>query len=156
MIDIQVLRPDDWPLWRELRLQALTESAAVFGSTLAEWSGPGDTEQRWRARLTDVPLNFIVRLDGTPVGMAGAYIRDDEAAELISLWVAESARGRGVGDAAVRAVADWAGRRDVVLSVKSGNDSAIALYVRHGFVDAGPSPDDDCERFMRRVHRTVG
>lgn len=46
--------PDSWRMWRELRLAALAEAPNAFGSTLAEWSGAGDTEQRWRARLEDV------------------------------------------------------------------------------------------------------
>jgi hypothetical protein len=33
---------------------ALAEAPEVFRSTLAEWSGGGDIEQRWRARLEDV------------------------------------------------------------------------------------------------------
>lgn len=39
----------------------------------------------------------------------------------------------------------------LVLSVKSDNEHARALYVRHGFVDAGPSPDDPDERRARAV-----
>jgi ribosomal protein S18 acetylase RimI-like enzyme len=149
-IDIQVLTPDDWPVWRELRLAALAESAAAFGSTLAEWTGPGDTEQRWRGRLSSVPYNIVLRSGGVPAGMVSAYVQADGTVELISMWVAPSARGRGVGDAAIRAVVAWAGSREVVLSVKTGNAPAIALYRRHGFVDAGRSPDDVSETLMRR------
>lgn len=72
--------------------------------------------------------------------------------ELISMWVNPTARGQGVGDVAVRQVLAWA--RDkfpashVVLSVKTDNDHARTLYERHGFVDAGPSPDNPDERLM--------
>ena len=73
--------------------------------------------------------------------------------ELISLWVAPAARGQGVGDEAIRQVLAWARREHpgsrIVLSVKTDNDSASRLYQRHGFVDAGPSPDDLDERLMR-------
>ncbi|UGT44441.1 GNAT family N-acetyltransferase [Nocardia yamanashiensis] len=150
MIELQLLTPDDWPLWRTLRHQALTESAAAFSSTLADWSGPGDTEPRWRARLAQVPVNIVLRLDDSPAGMVSGNLTDGGVAELLSLWVAPFARGRGVGDAAVHAVLDWAGPRPVELSVKSENTAAIALYVRHGFTDAGVSPDDLGERLMRR------
>lgn len=150
VIDVRVLGPDDWRLWRGLRLEALAESAAAFSSTLAQWTGAGDTEQRWRARLRDVPLNVVLWLDGVPAGMVGAYLRADTGVELVSMWVAPFARGCGVGDAAVRAVTDWANEREVVLSVKADNTSALTLYRRHKFVDAGISPDDADERLMRR------
>jgi ribosomal protein S18 acetylase RimI-like enzyme len=150
VIEVQLLGPDDWGLWRQMRLEALEESAAAFSSALAQWTGPGDTEERWRARISNVPLNVVLRLDGAPAGMVSAYVRADDTAELISMWTAPFARGRGVGDAAVRAVLGWADPRDVVLSVKADNKPAIALYQRHGFIDAGQSPDDADERLMRR------
>jgi ribosomal protein S18 acetylase RimI-like enzyme len=154
MIEVQVLGPDDWQLWRKLRLEALTESASAFSSTLAQWTGPGDTEERWRARLSTVPMNVVLRLRDAPAGMVSASVRADGTVELISMWVTPSARGCGVGDAAVRAVAKWADRREVVLSVKADNEPAIGLYQRHGFIDAGRSPDDVNERLMRlQPHR---
>lgn len=39
----------------------------------------------------------------------------------------------------------------VVLSVYAGNGPATRLYARHGFVDAGVSPDDERERRMVRT-----
>ncbi len=146
-----MIGPDDWEIWRRLRREALTEAPAAFGSTIAEWSGSRDTETRWRARLTDVPFNAVVRWRDVPAGMVGGYVDDTGAVELISLWVAPFARGRGLGDAAVSAVVDWAGGRDIGLSVKADNRAAIQLYQRHGFADTGGSPDDASERRMLRA-----
>ncbi|HEY2205857.1 MAG TPA: GNAT family N-acetyltransferase [Pseudonocardia sp.] len=70
------------------------------------------------------------------------------------MWVAPAARGLGVGDAALREVLDRAGRRPVVLSVRADNGPAVRLYRRHGFADAGPSPDDPAERLMRLIGRS--
>ena len=64
-------------------------------------------------------------------------------ADLLSLWVAPFARGRGVSDALVTSVCDWAremGAERVALHVVEGNDPASGLYLRHGFVDMGPVP----------------
>ena len=146
--------PDDWRLWRELRLAALTEAPGAFGSTLAEWSGAADTEQRWRGRLESVPLNLVIICDGKPAGMVSATAPDDSgSAELISLWVAPAGRGRGVGDEAIRQALAWIGENfpvtDAKLSVKTDNDHAIRIYEPHGFVDAGPSPYGPDERLMR-------
>jgi ribosomal protein S18 acetylase RimI-like enzyme len=88
--------------------------------------------------------------------MASSYLQADGVVELISMWVAPFARGRGVGDTAVAAITSWANPRDVVLSVKTDNHPAIALYQRHGFTDAGPSPDGPDETLMFRPHNTTG
>jgi RimJ/RimL family protein N-acetyltransferase len=158
VIDVLVLSSEDWQLWRELRRAALAESPAAFGSTLEQWSGAGDTEQRWRARLESVALNLVLRVYGEPAGMVSATAPTSEGTvELISMWVAPTARGRGVGDEAIDRVLTWAhsefrGTR-VALSVKPGNQPARRLYRRHGFTDAGPSPDDPDELLMH--HRGI-
>src|SRR5579875_3297701 len=51
--------PEDWRRWRALRLAALAEAPWAFSSTLAQWSGPGDTEARWKDRLAGVALNLV-------------------------------------------------------------------------------------------------
>ena len=141
MIRVRAISPDDWRTWREIRLEALREAPEAFGSTLAEWQGNGDTEERWRRRLTDVPHNVVVELDGRLAGTAGAtHPTQGGDVDLISMWVAPFARGRGVGDALVRSVVAWAqdrGARSVSLCVMDGNANAIELYARHGFVDTG-------------------
>ena len=128
------------------------DAPAAFGSTLAQWTGSGDGEDRWRSRLADVALNVVLLVDGEPAGMVSALDpNEDSAVELISMWVAPCARGQGVGDAAVRHVVSWAQTEhgaSVVLAVKTDNDHAVCLYQRHGFVDAGPSLDDPSERLM--------
>ena len=153
MTDTLVMGPDDWRLWRTLRRAALAEAPAAFGSTLADWSGPGDTEQRWRGRLEAVALNLVLTVNGESAGMVSATTPNTQGqCELISMWVDPAARGRGVGDEAIRQVVAWVRREHpgsrVALSVRLDNDRAIGLYRRHGFVDAGPSPDDLCERLM--------
>ena len=157
VVDVLVLTPDDWRLWRQLRLAALAEAPAAFGSTFAEWSGSGDTEPRWRARLASVALNLLLTVGGELVGMVSATAPNAHGeVELISLWVAPAGRGRGVGDEAVEQVSAWAHDQHpgdavvVVLSVKTDNERARALYERHGFVDVGPSPGVPDKRRMRR------
>ncbi|MEV5378870.1 GNAT family N-acetyltransferase [Streptomyces nondiastaticus] len=146
MINIRTLSPDDWPLWRELRLVALAEAPYAFSSRLADWQGDGDREERWRARL-ELPgsLNLIAELDGSPAGMvSGIPGPNAGTVELISLWVAADARGRGVGERLVRAVEQWAtdtGAERLHLAVMPGNEHAFALYRRLGLHDTGPHGD---------------
>jgi ribosomal protein S18 acetylase RimI-like enzyme len=146
MLELRTLEADDWPLWRELRLAALAEAPYAFGSTLAQWQGSGDREERWRARLS-IPgaHDLIALLDGLPVGMAsGVPGEGAENVELISMWVNPTARGKGVGDHLIQAVERWAAERGATmlrLSVMPDNRKATALYERHGFTDTGEPGD---------------
>ncbi len=140
MLEVRMIEVDEWPTWRELRLAALGEAPYAFGSKLADWQGAGDNERRWRDRLAYAAVNLVAEIDGRPAGMASGVRSGDGPAQLISMWVAPFARGRGVGDALVDGVLRWAaaeGLRPVELGVRDGNDHAVALYRRHGFVDDG-------------------
>jgi ribosomal protein S18 acetylase RimI-like enzyme len=136
---LRALGTEDWPQWREMRLAALFEAPYAFDSTLAEWQGDGDTAERWRDRLANVPFNVIADLDSVPAGMVSATAADETGAiELISMWVAPFARGSGVGDSLIAAVTKWAkeqGAARILLDVMKTNEHAIKLYKRHGFVD---------------------
>ena len=142
MLELRALDPDDWRLWRELRLAALADAPEAFGSVLADWQGPGDREERWRSRLS-IPggCSFVVLLDGRGVGMVSAVPGDDAGTvELISMWVSPTARGRGVGDLLIRAAEQWAvgrGAGTLRLAVMPDKGGAIALYERNGFVSTG-------------------
>ncbi|GHG61096.1 N-acetyltransferase [Streptomyces griseocarneus] len=146
-------------MWRRLRLAALADAPDAFGSRLADWQGDGDTEERWRARLS-IPgsLDLVAVVDGESAGMAsGVPGPGAGVVELISLWVGPGARGRGVGDRLVRAVEDWArrgGAEVLRLEVAPDNARAIALYRRHGLEDTGrrgeARPDGRREHVMAK------
>jgi ribosomal protein S18 acetylase RimI-like enzyme len=158
-IDLRALAPDDWVLWRVLRRRALAEAPYAFGSTLAEWSGDGDTEGRWRDRLSSVPLNLVASTGDSAVGMASATSPDNKEIEVISMWVAPEARRIGVGTALIAAIVSWALDQDVVrvvLDVREGNSSAIDLYRRCRFADVGQSPNSDRDAPERRMVRVLG
>lgn len=148
---------DDWRLLRRLRLAALEEASYAFSQQLSDWTGPGDTEARWRSRLTAVPFNVVAYLAGSEAGIVSGATPTTSNAQLVSLWVAPEARGRGVGDALIHTIIDWArgnGARAMHLDVFADNAHAIRLYQRHGFVDRGPKPAshvDDPTRVERRM-----
>ena len=154
MIELKSVGPDDWKLWRELRLAALAEAPYAFGSQLVDWADA--PEERWRERLS-VPTAYqvIASLDGTPVGMAGGFRADEPGvAELVSMWIAPAGRGHGVGDALMSAIEDWArrtGARVLRLSVVDGNDPAHNLYLRSGFADT----DELGDLMPDGIHREI-
>ncbi|MGW7447033.1 GNAT family N-acetyltransferase [Kitasatospora sp. NPDC054795] len=136
MPTLRTLTTADWPLWRDLRLAALTGAPDAFKAGLADWDQGG--EDRWhdRLRLPDA-LHVAAHLDDDPVGLVGGLPGSpDGVRELRSLWVAPRARGRGVADRLVEEVERWAratGGTTLRLAVLPGNAAALALYRRHGF-----------------------
>jgi GNAT superfamily N-acetyltransferase len=140
---------DDWADWRELRLVALLDSPGAFASTYE--SERGGTEQEWRNRLDPVNgVAVIALLDGLPVGMAAGYRSRPYIVDLVSMWVTPTARRKGVGDALVSEVVQWAKEQaasEVHLWVTRGNEPAERVYKRHGFERTGdvrPLPSDPC------------
>jgi ribosomal protein S18 acetylase RimI-like enzyme len=160
VLSLRAVTADDWPVWRDLRLAALAEAPRAFKSRLEDWQLGG--EERWRSRL-ELPdtFNIVALLDGGAVGMASGIPRPDGVCELRSIWVSPQARGRGVGDQLIAAVETWArqsGAWTLKLAVISGNEPAIALYRRNGFVMTaelgGLSPDGATrERVMVKTLR---
>ncbi|GAB3871102.1 GNAT family N-acetyltransferase [Terrabacter terrigena] len=140
-MDITTIGPDDWETFREVRLASLTESPEAFGSHHSDWvDAPAE---RWRSRLTTVPLTLVARDATGVVGVvSGQRVGADEV-ELVSMWVAPAARGHGVARALIDGVVDWAAGqgRSTYLMVRSGNTRARTAYERAGFVDTGVPQD---------------
>lgn len=137
MVTVRVMTDDDWPLWRDVRIAALTESPDVFRARLADWESSGAA--RWRARLTMPGAhNVVAMLDGNPVGLTSGVPGAPGEVILHSVWVSPTARGRGVASLLIDAVRTWAkdtGATTLTLAVIPGNEAAVRLYRRLGFVD---------------------
>ena len=156
-VSTRQISADDWPLWRALRQEALRESPEAFGAKLSEWQGAGDTEERWRHRLSTVACNLVAWLGDGAVGMvSGTAPAEDATVYLISMWVAPVARGHGVGDALLDAALSWArtqGASRVGIDFYTTNTRARQLYERHGFTlsETPPLSGDKAERRMIRT-----
>src|SRR5882762_3516310 len=97
--ELRRITAEEWQLWRDVRLRALADAPYAFGSTLAYWQEEG-REERWRSRLTEVPLNVLAVAGDSPLGqVSGTAVDSEGRVELISMWVDPSARGVGVGEA---------------------------------------------------------
>ncbi|CAL9402469.1 hypothetical protein SUDANB171_01484 [Streptomyces sp. enrichment culture] len=136
MVRLHIITSDDWPLWQEVRVAALTDAPYAFRARLADWDKGG--REQWRVRLAMPGSYNVVALHGDlPVGMVRGIRGDCGTSELRSLWVSPAARGDGVGDRLIEAVTQWARRSGATtlrLAVLPRNASAIALYRRNGFV----------------------
>ena len=140
---------DDWQALRDIRLEALRDAPAAFGSTYErEVLRP---EAHWRDRIArgGTFLAFVPEVSAAaPAGLIGGYQEDPVTVELVSMYVRPRARGRGVGEALVATVVNWAAERNaasVHLWVTETNAHARVLYERCGFTLTGerqPLPSD--------------
>ena len=142
-----MLRASDIATLRELRIEALAESPAAFGSTLErELARTDDDWRRWIA----AGAVCVGEEDREVCGLVATRRSDDDPAttELLSMWVAPGRRGEGLGAGLVAWVVDWAhahGARRVSLCVFADNAPARALYRRCGFVEPGGGPPTPAE-----------
>lgn len=154
-VELRVVTPDDWELWRSLRLEALAEAPYAFGSKLAEWEGA--PEERWRERL-GLPgsYNLVAVAEARPVGMATGVPDEPGTVTLISMYVGRDARGTGLAGMLIDVLAGWAadqGAQRLCLDVRADNVAALRAYERLGFQVSGEvprtSPEEPLELTMR-------
>ena len=160
MVLIRRTTVDDADLLREIRLAALRNDPSAFGASYAQEADYEPHVWRDRAAGGDGSATFVA-VDGEgAVGLVTGLATEDrpDTVELVSMWTAPSARGRGVGTHLVDTVLDWADSRGASVAglwVMRGNDSAVRLYERCGFevTDASEtSPSDPCRNEIR-MHR---
>jgi RimJ/RimL family protein N-acetyltransferase len=122
---------------RDIRLAALRESPRNFLSTYQRERVYED--EHWRAEFTRGDWN-VGFYEGEPISLLGVTHDDEtpvDACYLEYLWVAPGHRRRGVALRMIKVILDRlseAGVRTVFLWVLDGNDIAIQVYERSGFV----------------------
>jgi len=135
--DIKPLGHDEWQTLRGIRLSALQESPHAFLSTYEKEKSY--SEDQWRAEFIRGDWHVSV-LGGRPVGLLGATREPDMPAHecyLEYLWVSPECRRTGVAHGMLTTVIGLlrgSGVRTVFLWVLDGNDAAVRLYKRVGFV----------------------
>ena len=143
------LTPDDAPAFVALRLAGLQDHPEAFASSYEEESSTPLTEIR--PRLEAGARQVVVgAFDGPSlIGVAGlereAMAKLSHKAGLWGMYIAPSARGRGIGAALIQTALNYAasawGVRQVNLRVNTRNQSAVALYLKLGFVQFGLEHD---------------
>jgi phosphinothricin acetyltransferase len=131
-MEIRAMEPSDWPAVRTIYEQGIATKQATFESASPSW-------EEWDAgHLVD--LRLVAEDDDQVVGWAAlspvsrraCYAGVAEG----SVYVAEEARGRGVGTALLTrlvAEADEAGFWTLQTSILPENVASIALHRRCGF-----------------------
>jgi len=139
-VQIRRLERADAALYREIRLEALQNDPAAFGSTFERESAQPLSWFEAAIGRADI---FGAFLDGKLAGIAGFSTREGSKQAhkgvLWAMYVRSTARGSGLGKLLVAAVLDHArGRVEMVqLTVVSENAAAYRLYGAMGFVEYG-------------------
>lgn len=122
----------------------LVEQPAYFGVRYEDAvREPDSAWQEWAAEAAEGATRaaFVAVEDERWLGVVACHLRIDRSGtQLYSMWVDPEARGRGVAQALIRAVAAWADERscrDVYLFVQESNRPARSLYERVGFGPTG-------------------
>jgi len=160
--------PEQWAVYREIRLAALAEAPYAFSSTLDRERAFGDA--LWQQRLASAAAaSFLAWRGAEPVGMATGKIEDpdDEFAiagawQLVGMWVRPAVRGLGVAGSLVEAVARHAEANSavsLVLWVTEMNGRARSFYRRIGFAPTGarqPVRPDEPDHWEVQLVRSLG
>jgi GNAT superfamily N-acetyltransferase len=134
MVLVRATTMTDWRALREIRLQALLDAPDAFASTHAREVAFGEDEWRRRASRDGSFIAFLPEV--CPAALGGGYLAASEVVELVGMFVRPQARGCGVGEAVIDAVAGWTrqqGASTVHLWLTETNSRAGLLYERCGF-----------------------
>jgi ribosomal protein S18 acetylase RimI-like enzyme len=145
-VEINVLKTQDWALYKSLRLSSLVESPNSFGSTYeleTEY-----TDEKWQSILglssdvTTLSLPVVAKVDGNPIGLALGYVHDVscKSGDIYQMWIKPEGRGNGIGRKLLQAIIAWAQKlqlNTLMLSVTNTNLAAISLYLSAGFILTG-------------------
>lgn len=140
-IEIVELKPQDWQLYRDLRLRALNEEPHAYGSTYAD--NVTHSDDFWKERLNDASSGkaqwlVFAKLDGKIVGMAGAFAEKEvDNAHVISVYVTPEARGKGISKLLMQELLVKIQQNKLVkkitVDVNPEQSAAYNLYKNSGF-----------------------
>ncbi len=133
---VRALHHDDWPAVARIYAEGIATGLATFESKVPEWHD-------WdSAHLMDCRL--IAEEEGDVLGWAalspvsGRCVYGGVAE--VSVYVAASARGRGVGSALLEELireSEQAGLWTLQAGIFPDNEPSIAVHVKHGFREVG-------------------
>jgi len=135
-LQIVGMREEDWPAVREIYREGIATGTATFETAVPEWV-KWDQSHRQDCRLVARDDQKIVGWAAlSPVSLRQVYAGVAE----VSIYVASSAQGRGVGKALLSALieeSEHCGVWTLQAGIFSENVVSIAMHKRCGFREVG-------------------
>src|SRR5437868_15341128 len=130
------LRPEDWPEVSRIYAEGIATRNATFETAVPSW-------QEWDAAHLE-QLRFVAEADGEVVGWIAVVPVSSRCCYAgvaeVSAYVAETARGRGVGAVLLERLiesVEAAGIWTLETGVFPENEASLALLKRFGFREVG-------------------
>ncbi len=129
--------PDDWQVYRAIRLEALQTESHFFGSGYEEELK--ETEEQWRKRLSHpVGATWGLFYETECVGLTGISPLRKETDTLLlrSSYIRREHRGRGISGLFYTTRIEWAkthGYSRLIVYHREGNEASKAANQKFGF-----------------------
>jgi GNAT superfamily N-acetyltransferase len=125
------------------------DALAIFPPVAAAWN---EAEQRAKvAEKLDPRYHRIILVDGEPIGIVGLVDEGDHD-RVSQFFILPAHHRKGLGSAILSTFTEQADQWNRTVHVRVGQhqDTAIAFYRKHGFVDSGaPLDASGCFRLIR-------
>ncbi len=142
-MDIRILQPEDWMLWKALRLEAIVHNSESFGSSLEEEQNcPDEQFKLWLRNSTIFGAFIDHRLIGTTGFFVFGATKERHRGMLFSVYVSPLYRNHGIAHHLVAQTIEQARDKVIQLHLKvvSTNETAIGIYEHYGFKIYGTEP----------------
>ena len=144
-IEIKIMQPDQWRLYKSVRCAALADAPYAFSGTLDRALQRSDEDWviiTWQRATKPGQITFFAFEGETTYGMSACGIDPKNAneAEMSAVWVTPTQRHSGVGDALIDFAVQWATEQGASLlnvGVYDDNVGALKFYSSNGFQDVG-------------------
>lgn len=145
---IKRLTREDWQIFKELRVQMLTEEPQAYTTTLSQVLAY--TDEEWKKRTAGERTAVLVLfVNGKPAGMNGFYYDDKGELMIWGMFVKKEFRGKGLGKRLMDGIEKEIQKDDTVkkinICVKSCQIPAWELYKKQGFKEVARDKDQKNE-----------
>jgi ribosomal-protein-alanine N-acetyltransferase len=125
-----------------ISITPLTEELCKKASKLEKkYLTTGNSEAQLLEIAKDKNYGYFTVVDNNEIiGIGGVICATEDGAEIFTVAVEESARGKGIGAKIVEKLIEFCNSKkakQIFLEVEDGNLSAIALYKKCGFSEVG-------------------